>query len=156
MRGVRIFYAPAQRDLHVELPAEDTKGDSSMLGKLRLSLHGTRDAANNWQETLTKHLLSLGYARGVGFPSCFYDPKRQLWTLVHGDDYVTAGDRSDLEWLEQKDLSATYDIKTQHVGPRDDGFTEGKVLNRIIRWGHGGWQLEADPVEFATSSLLIA
>ena len=84
------FYAPAQRDLYIELPAEDLKGDKRVLGKLRLSPYGTRDAANNVQETLTTQLVSTSCVRGVGHPCCYYHPGRKLWTMVHGDDYFTA------------------------------------------------------------------
>ena len=85
------FYAKATRELYVELPAEDreyAKGDK--VGRLRLCLYGTRDAALNWQDTLSEHLLTLGYKRGVGFPSVFVHEQRDLWTLVHGDDYPLA------------------------------------------------------------------
>ena len=55
------FYAKATRELYVELPAEDreyAKGDK--VGRLRLCLYGTRDAALNLQETLNEHLLTFG------------------------------------------------------------------------------------------------
>ena len=104
-------YAPARRDLYLELPPEDIKGDRSMLGKLRLSLYGTRDAANNGQETLSEHFMSIGYVRGAGFPCFFYHPERNIWTMVRSDDYASAGGRSDLEWLEQQ-LKSVYDIKS--------------------------------------------
>ena len=50
------FYAVATRDLYIELPEEDELGHRGMLGKLNLSLYGTRDAATNWQENLSQHL----------------------------------------------------------------------------------------------------
>ena len=67
-----------------------------------------------------------------------------IWTLVHGDDYVSCGYRKDLAWLEAE-LKKAYDIKVQHVGPCAAGFSEGKVLNRVVRWQKDGWQVEADP-----------
>ena len=43
------FYAPAQRNVYISIPAEDRMpGDENMIGKLNLSLYGTRDAAQNW------------------------------------------------------------------------------------------------------------
>ena len=50
------FYAEAIRTMYIELPKEDPLYDPSMLGKLRLCLYGTRDAALNWQQTLSDHL----------------------------------------------------------------------------------------------------
>ena len=35
------FYAPATRDVFIEIPDEDPDNDSSMVGKLNLSLYGT-------------------------------------------------------------------------------------------------------------------
>ena len=39
------LYAKIQRDVYIELPEEDDKRGPGMLGKLRLCLYGTRDAA---------------------------------------------------------------------------------------------------------------
>ena len=43
-----------------------------MVGQLKLCLYGTRDAALNWQETLSQHLIDNGLERDVGFPSVFF------------------------------------------------------------------------------------
>ena len=59
-----------------------------MLGKLKLCLYGTRDAAKGWQETLSAHLETIGFTRGRGHPCVFYHAGRDITTLVHGDDYV--------------------------------------------------------------------
>ena len=50
------FYAPTHLDIYIELPAEDREGSRDQLGKLNLSLYGTRDAASNWLEHLSAHL----------------------------------------------------------------------------------------------------
>ena len=42
-------------------------------------------------------------------------------------------------------LCKTYELKTQPRGPCASGESEGNLLNRIVRWERGGWQLEADP-----------
>ena len=138
------FYAVATRDLYIELPAEDGQATSGMLGKLNLCLYGTRDAAKGWQDTLSKQLESCGFKIGVGHPSVCHHPGRQLWTLVHGDDYVTAGLPEDLEWLE-KQLSEAYELQTQKLGDEEGAQLEGKVLNRIVRRTATGWETEADP-----------
>ena len=67
------FNAKVTRDIYIEIPEEDKKeGESDMLGKLNLCLYGTRDAALNWQETLSSHLVSFGVRRGFGHP-CVLD-----------------------------------------------------------------------------------
>ena len=64
--------------------------------------------------------------------------------MVHGDDYVSAGRKSDRLWLEGV-LGKEYELKTQHIGPCKSGTSEGNVFNRIVKWHEGGWQFEADP-----------
>ena len=136
------FYAKTHRDIYVELPAEDTEGSKDQLGKLNLSLYGTRDAASNWQKHLTKHLEEIGFISGIGHPSVYHHKARGLVTLVHGDDYTTAGEPADLRWMKAE-LEKAYEIKTQVVGP--EGDVTGKVLNRIITYTGHGFELEADP-----------
>ena len=138
------FYAKIQRDVYIELPKEDKDYGKGMLGKLRLCLYGTRDAAKSWQETLSSHLEGLGFRRGRGHPSVFWHPKRLIKTLVHGDDYVSAGDTDSLRWLEDE-LSKAYELQSQKLGRESDQQLEGKVLNRIVRCTDFGWEIEADP-----------
>ena len=58
------FYAKINRDVFIELPAEDPESGGNVVGKLRLCLYGTRDAAKSWQETLSLHLQGIGFKRG--------------------------------------------------------------------------------------------
>ena len=111
---------------------------------MKLCLYGTRDAAKGWQETLSAHLTSIGFERGKGHPCVFWHPVRHIKTLVHGDDYVSAGTIDAMSWLE-KELEKTYEIKTQKIGIADGYKEEGKVLNRVIRRTGSGWEVEADP-----------
>ena len=92
------FYAKCTRCLCVELPAEDPEAHPDFLGRLRLCLYGTRDAAFNWQQTLADHLVSCGFVRGVGRPSVLHHVEKKIWTLVHGDDYCSVGPRDGLDW----------------------------------------------------------
>ena len=138
------FYAEATRDLYVELPEEDSEFGGSMVGRLRLCLYGTRDAALNWQDTLSKHLVDIGFKRGIGFPSVFVHEERDVWTLVHGDDYFSAGSKDSLSWLESE-LSKKYEIKTSRVGHGTHCSAEGQILNRVVRATEQGYELEADP-----------
>ena len=69
---------------------------------------------------------------GIGFPSVFPHPVRDVWTLVHGDDYGSAGDESALLCIEGV-LSKKYKLKTQKVGHLPGMLREGQILNRIVR-----------------------
>ena len=62
------FYAKCTRDIYIELPPEDPKARPDMLGRLGLCLYGTRDAALNWQSTLSEHLVEIGFLQGIGYP----------------------------------------------------------------------------------------
>ena len=111
-------------------------------GKLKLCLYGTRDAALNWQQTLNEHLLENSFERIIGFPSVFYHPARDVWTLGHGDDCCSSGDESALHWLEGV-LSKKYELKTPKVGHLPGMSREGQILNRIVRATPAGFELEA-------------
>ena len=114
------FYAKCTRCIYIELPKEDPDAHPDYLGRLKLCLYGTRDAALNWQQTLASHLVENGFIRGVGHPAVFHHPKMNIWTLVHGDDYCCAGTPKSLDWL-QAILEKRYDIKTQRIGKGIDG-----------------------------------
>ena len=43
------FYAQISRDVYIELPKEDPKYGTGLLGKLKLCIYGTRDATEGWQ-----------------------------------------------------------------------------------------------------------
>ena len=151
------LYAKATRVLYVRIPQEDPDYRPGVLGRLRLCLYAIRHAAKGWQETLSAQLESIGYVRGVGHPSVFVHPERNLVTLVHGDDYVSSGMKADLGWL-QGELEKAYEIKTQNLGLGNKQDREGKVLNRILRCTSEGWQLKADPrhAELAMEQLGIS
>ena len=138
------FYAKASRNLFIELPDEDARKEPGVVGRLNLCLYGTRDAARSWQQTLTDHLVKIGFTKGVGHISVFHHVERGIKTLVHGDDYFSAGPKASLDWMEQQ-LSEAYEIKTQRVCGRNGCSKEGKVLNRIVRWTPTGHELEGDP-----------
>ena len=114
------------------------------MGKLRLCLYGTRDAAKSWQETLSAHLVSVGFSRGRGHPSVFHQKEHGIKAMVHGDYYVASGSSESLEWFKTE-LEKAYEIKTQHIGYAKGRPREGKVLNRIIRYTEEGFEIEADP-----------
>ena len=58
------FYAPATRNLFIELPREDDEAQEGEVGRLNVCLYGTRDAAKEWQKTLSRHLERIGFMQG--------------------------------------------------------------------------------------------
>ena len=91
-------------------------GDEGKVGKLNLSLYGTRDAAQNWADTYTRLLKSLGFKVGMASPCNFHHPTRCIALSVHGDDFTSTGPESSLRWLEAQ-LRTAYELKTKYLGP---------------------------------------
>ena len=52
---------------------------------------GTRDAAALWQDCFAQHLESIGFERGRSNPCVLYHKSINVRTVVHGDDYMSAG-----------------------------------------------------------------
>ena len=61
-----FFEAPIARDVCIELPEETLEGEDdpgAWVGKLTMSLYGTRDAAVNWPDLLAKEMQAIGFRR---------------------------------------------------------------------------------------------
>jgi len=139
-----ISFASQTRPIYIKIPEEDMEpGDEGKVGKLNLSLYGTRDAAMNWAKTYTDHLKSLGFIVGKSNPCNFYHPQREVSCTVHGDDYTSAGKEEHLRWLD-RNLRAKFEIKTEFLGPGKEHKQEVRILNRILRWEDGGIEYEPD------------
>ena len=96
-----FFEAPMKRYVCVELPPE-ARAESDAedyVGLLLMSLYGTRDAAANFQAEVRKFMLSQGVRQAPYSPSIFWHPGRDLRTLVHGDDFMTSGNRTNARWF---------------------------------------------------------
>ena len=138
------FYAKATRSVYIEIPIEDWQpGDEGKVGKLELSLYGTRDAAQNWATEYTNTLKELGFKTGAASPCNFKHSSRELYVTVHGDDFTITGPTADLKWME-KAMSDKYDIKSEYLGPEAGMESEIKILNRTLTWTKEEICYEAD------------
>ena len=88
------FYAKASRDQFVEAPDQDPRKRPGLVGRLKLCLYGTRDAAKLRQQTLTEHVIEIGFKQGRGHIRVFHHPERNIRTPIDGDDYCSAGARA--------------------------------------------------------------
>lgn len=136
------FFAPATRDIFIELPPEDA--EPGMVGKLEKSLYGTRDAALNWAEAYTKVLIAMGYEKGTSSPCSFHHAEWDVSTVVHGDDFLREGPMWGLDKMNSA-LAASFQVKTEIIGPDPGQQLEARVLNRVIRWEDTGITWEPDP-----------
>ena len=130
--------------MYVELPNEEKFHGEDVCGRLRLSLYGTRPAASNWEETYSTYLEEIEFLKGKASACCFHHPKRDIKSMVHGDDFVTVGRLSHLEWMRNL-LQTKFEVKWEILGPCQEHKKEIKVLNRSIRWTDRGIIYEADP-----------
>ncbi len=53
-----------------------------MVGKLRMSLYGTRDAAANFQDEVRGFMVSMGFRQGKYNPCTFFQEGRKVRTKV--------------------------------------------------------------------------
>ena len=74
-----------------------------------------------------------------GLPLCL-----SITTLVHGNDYASAGREKNIRWLDSE-LKKKFEIKTVIVGHSEKDAAEANILNQIIRATENGCELEADP-----------
>ena len=140
-----FFEAPMTRTVCVELPAEArAKGEDDVVGLLKLSLYGTRDAAANFQQEVRRFMQREGFTQSRYNPQLYWHRGRNIKTLVHGDDFITSAAPQDAQWLQGR-LGARFEIKSDIIGSGEAETKEHRVLGRIVRVTEQGWELEADP-----------
>ena len=140
-----------------------------MVGILKMSLYGTRDAAANFQREVWRLMVKLGFTQSKYNSSLYHRPagygggatgatttSREKWerkqrsqgslsVLIHGDDFVAVGYRQDIYEFKQA-LAGRFTVKDKVLGT-DTGrgeVRETRVLNRILRIRPEGWEYEAD------------
>ena len=138
------FYAPTRREIYIKIPEEDMMpGDEDMVGVLDFSLYGTRDAAQNWAHCYTQVLLKAGFIRGRASVCNFHHPSKDVLLTCHGDDFLITGALHDIKWTIAT-IGASFDIKSDILGPEEGCSREVKILNRTIRWTPTGIEYEPD------------
>ena len=121
-----FFYAPVQHEIYVELCEEAKKTvEDNMCAKLRMSKHGTKAAAQNWQKKVQETMATLGFSIGKASPVLFCHPQNSLKCLVRGDDCVVSGEPMDLVWM-RNELEPKLEINATILG---DGPGMSKEVN---------------------------
>ena len=140
------FHAKVTRDVYVQFPNEDKKlGEESMCEQVKFSMHGTRDAAQNWHHECTQQFIDNGFHQGFASPCVFNHAQKRIRAYVHGDEYVSSGILEALKWMQTR-LESKYQVKTQLFGPGKEYNQQIKILNRVVTWhGHKGIAHEVDP-----------
>ena len=143
-----FFEAAARRKVAVILPEEAlAPGESKedIVGALKQSLYGTRDAAANFQNEVKHMMAKAGFNQLKYNASLYHNPITGVRVMVHGDDFVAVGRRDKVQAF-RKQVAARFTIKDKVIGLRPDlkEEAEARILNRIVRITPQGWEYEAD------------
>jgi len=107
-------------------------------------MYGTLDAAERWGEHYAATLTNAGFKRGIASPCHFHRPEKDIWLLVHGDDFVVVARQAGRDYIEQT-LKSVYEVKVDIAGPEAQDPKEIKILGRIVTFTPEGVQYEPDP-----------
>ena len=131
--------------MYIQLPDEDPRsGEPGASGKLEKTMYGTLDAAERRGEHYAATLTKAGFTRGTASPCHFYHPGKDIWLLVHGDDFVAVARQAMRDYTKQI-LSDAYEVKVDVAGPEPNGPNKIKILERIVTLTPDGMQYEPDP-----------
>ena len=137
-----FLYGTARRRVYIELPHTDPRyGDPNVVGVLKKSMYGTRDAPQIWGEHVRATLEELGYKQSAYQPSVYYHPEKELVIVVHVDDFLCTGDAEALEDL-YTGLSQKYELKRTILSL--DDTRETTYLNRTLRVTDEGIEMIGD------------
>ena len=87
--------------------------------------------AANWEDAYAKVLTEHGFARGAASPCSFCCKERGIRVVVHGDDFLSGGPRSQLGWLE-KVMDKHFEAKHTVMGESRSLQKSIVMLNRRI------------------------
>jgi hypothetical protein len=109
-----------ENEIYVELPAG--LAPPGCVGRLLAAMYGTRRASFLWGEHICTKMTSpkAGFIRLVGCAQMYYHPKRRLKVVVHGDDFLSEGEKQQLWWFD-KFLRAEFKVKFgTMIGPGEE------------------------------------
>ena len=102
-------------------------------------------------------MVALGFKRGKSNPCIYFHAGRDLRTVVHGDDFTTAGNYENIKWLHGEPSEKWKRIERGIFGPpgRPETIQDIRVLSRIITWKEDGtwWEPDARHAELVISLL---
>ena len=72
-------------------------------------MYGTQAAADGWQQEYSQTLIDLDFTQGLASPCVFHHPARNIACSVHGDHFIAAGPKPELECFEAT-LGEPYEL----------------------------------------------
>ena len=142
------MYAKCRSEMYVELCPEAYEEDGDEKVLLEAGKGHVRHAkcrAGLAARDQTENVVWWVSAREVKNPCLFYNPSSGVASLVHGDDFLAAGEESALKQFKDQ-LAMEWKIKSTHIGEAEHFGKHMRVLNRIIRvHPRQGITIEPDP-----------
>ena len=68
---------------------------------LRLSMYGTREAVSAWQTKVREVVKRMGFQVSMTNPCIFKNKELNIECMVHGDDFISIGDKRALKWFKE-------------------------------------------------------
>ena len=100
--------------------------------KLIGAINGTRKASLLWQRFVEEKMREGGFLPTSGCPQLYHHPQRGIWSVVHGDDFLSVAEKDQTRWLETF-LRKAFKVKDfEAVGP--GAGQELSFLNRTVRF----------------------
>ena len=131
-------------NVYVQLPKEANVAEDEC-GKLEYWLYGCRKAGQAWEDHYAGVLSRAGFIRGVASPVIFFHAEKQIWCVVHGDDFTFTGEDEGLDWIT-KIMQDNYEVKVRgRLGPDTEDLKEIDILGRVLRYENWGISWRADP-----------
>ena len=127
-------HADVLRDnIYIAAPKEMGLAEDQCL-LLRKCWYGTRDAGQGFEFKVRECFVKYDFDPG-SFSTCVYRHKvKLLMYLVHGDDYVGLGTRSDLQWYHNQ-LQQHLIVKDRGtLGPGPKDVRQIRILNRVVSY----------------------
>ena len=82
---------------------------------------------------MTRTMKDLGFKQGRASPCAHWQRQRDVKALVHGDDFVSSRERSELERL-CRSLQKKFETKMKMTGEYDELVEKARLLHRIASW----------------------
>lgn len=102
---------PEDEVIYMELPTGVKHGRGKLVGLLRQSLYGLKQAARVWYSTATEHLKSIGFRISPYDAGLLIHKTKPVYMTLHVDDCrITGPNQQDIDWVVQQ-IATRFEIK---------------------------------------------
>ena len=139
-----FLHGVVERELYVRPPAADAHAtQQGLVWRLKKSLYDTRDAPQLWRKEVVRTMRAAGFRMNRTSTCLSTHGERDLWVIVHVDDFLCCGFSEDLRWFRHA-VESKYEIKFEVLGNSRGEKVEISFLKRKIRLTSEGLEYEAD------------